>query len=63
MTTRVTLTVTGQLARIRFAAENGIQLLTKDVRAELSRCLDQLETRPAISVVLFEAAGRTFIAG
>ena len=63
MTTQVTLTVEGRLSRIEFSAENGIQLLTKDVRSELCRCLEELESRPAVSVVVFEAKGRTFIAG
>ena len=63
MTTQVTLTVEGQLGRIRFSAENGIQLLTRHARAELCRCLDELESQPTVSVVVFEAAGRTFIAG
>lgn len=63
MTTQVKLTTNGSLARICFEADNGIQLLTRDVRDGLCRILDELEQSSAISVVLFEAKGRVFIAG
>ena len=63
MTTQVKLTTDGSLARICFEADNGIQLLTRDVREGLRGILDELEQRPQISVVLFEAKGRVFIAG
>ena len=63
MTTQVKLTTDGSLARICFEADNGIQLLTRDVREGLRGILDELELRPQISVVLFEAKGRVFIAG
>lgn len=63
MTTQVKLITDGPLARICFEADNGIQLLTRDVRDGLCGILDELEQRPEISVVLFEAKGRVFIAG
>jgi enoyl-CoA hydratase len=63
MTTTVTLTTDGSLARISFAADNGIQLLTRDVRTQLCGILAELEQRSEISVVVFEAEGRVFIAG
>ena len=40
MTTQVKLTTNGSLARICFEADNGIQLLTRDVRDGLCRILD-----------------------
>lgn len=63
MTTQVKLTTDGSLARICFEADNGIQLLTRDVRNGLCGILGELEQRSEISVVLFEAKGRVFIAG
>lgn len=63
MTTKVTLITDGPLARICFEAENGIQLLTKSVRDQLNSIVEELETSSKISVVLFEARGRVFIAG
>lgn len=63
MSTQVTLTTNGSLARICFAADNRIQLLTRDVRSQLCGILDELEQRSDVSVVVFEAEGRVFIAG
>ena len=63
MTTQVTLTTEGSLARICFAADNGIPLLTRNVRTQLDGVLDELERRPEISVVVLESEGRVFIAG
>ena len=63
MTTTVTLTTSGPLARVCFRADNGIQLLTRDVRSQLCGILDELERRPEISAVVFAAEGRVFIAG
>lgn len=63
MTTQVTLNTEGSMARICFEAENGIPLLTQDVRDRLCEILGELEQRQGISVVVFEAKGRVFIAG
>ena len=63
MTNQVKLTTDGSLARICFEADNGIQLLTRDVREGLRGILDELELRPQISVVLFEAKGESSLLG
>jgi enoyl-CoA hydratase len=51
------------VARVRFTSENGVQLLTSDVRRQLAEIVSQLESNAGVSVVVFEATGRTFIAG
>ncbi len=64
MTTRVDLIVESPpVARIRFTSDNGIQLLTRDVRERLSEILDELHSTPDLSIVVLEAEGRVFIAG
>ncbi|MBI1311501.1 enoyl-CoA hydratase [bacterium] len=63
VTTRVTLTVDGPVARVLFQADNGIQLLGPQTRQRLAGALDELEAASGISVVVFEALGRVFIAG
>lgn len=63
MTSQATLTIDGPLARVCFSADNGIPLLTREVRAQLCVILDELEQRAEIRVVVFEAEGRVFIAG
>ena len=63
MSTTVTLQQTGGIARVQFHSENGIQLLGAAVRAELKRVITSLEHDPGCRVVIFEATGRTFLAG
>ena len=63
MTTNITLTVDGPVARVLFSAENGIQLLGPETRQRLAGVLGELEAASGISVVVFEASGRVFIAG
>lgn len=63
MTTSVILSVEGPLARVQFAAENGIQLLGQETRQRLAGVLDELDAASGVSVVVFEATGRVFIAG
>lgn len=63
MTTTALLSTDGPVARIRLVADNGIPLLSRDVRSQLGGILDELERQPKISVVLFEGEGRVFIAG
>ena len=61
--TSVRLDVDGALARVVFSSDNGVQLLNRDVRRQLSEIVSELESLTAVSVVVFEATGRTFIAG
>ncbi len=63
MTTNVTLTVDGPVARVLFSAENGIQLLGPETRQRLAGVLGELEATSGLGVVVFEATGRVFIAG
>lgn len=63
MTTRVELVHGEQQARVRFVGEKGIQLLSAATREQLADAVSELESRPDCRVVVFEAAGRTFIAG
>jgi enoyl-CoA hydratase/carnithine racemase len=63
MTTRVELIHAEQHARVRFVGDKGIQLLSADTRDQLADALTELESRTDCRVVVFEAAGRTFIAG
>ncbi len=63
MTTSVSLTTDCRVARVLFHAENGIQLLGPKTRQRLAGVLDELEAASGISVVVFEASGRVFIAG
>lgn len=61
--TSVNLQIEESIARVRFVSENGIQLLTQDVRRQLGEIVTQIENDTAVSIVVFEATGRTFIAG
>lgn len=63
MPTTIQLTHHNTVSRVRFQSENGIPLLGESARAELSAALGELEARPECRVVVFEAEGRTFIAG
>lgn len=63
MATEVTLTTDGPVARIQLAGEKGIQLLGAETRARLHEVLAEIEQLAEINVVVFEAEGRTFIAG
>lgn len=63
MSTQVSLAVDGHAARIRFQADNGIQLLGPETRQRLATVLDELEQHADVSAVVFEATGRVFIAG
>lgn len=51
------------VSRVRFQSENGIQLLSAATRVELGNAIAELEARPECRVAVFEAEGRTFIAG
>lgn len=63
MSTQVTLTTDGPVARVLLAGENGVQLLGAETRQRLHEVLGELEQLAEINVVVFEAEGRTFIAG
>ena len=63
MTTHVELQHDGHVSRVRFVGEKGIQLLASDTRQQLTEAVRELETREECRVAVFEAEGRTFIAG
>lgn len=63
MTTSVQLTHDSNISRVRFSSENGIHVLSNSTRDELRDAIHQIEQRPDCRVVVFEADGRTFIAG
>jgi len=63
MATEVTLTADGPVARVKLSGEKGIQLLGAETRGRLHEVLGEIEQLSAINVVVFEAEGRTFIAG
>ncbi len=63
MITEVTLTTEGPVARVKLSGEKGVQLLGAQTRARLHAVLEEIEQLPEINVVVFEAVGRTFIAG
>ena len=63
MPTDVTLQIDGPVARVTFRAENGIQLFSRDTRDRLAAVTGELEAATSVSVVVFQAEGRVFIAG
>ena len=63
MDTQVTLTTDGPLARVQLSGEKGVQLLGAVTRQRLHDVLAEIEQLSEINVVVFEAEGRTFIAG
>ena len=63
MSTEVTLSTDGAVARVQLAGEKGVQLLGAATRHRLHEVLAEIEQLPEINVVVFEAEGRTFIAG
>ncbi len=63
MSTTVKLKTNGAVRRVVFKSENGIQILSASVRRDLKAILQQLEEDAECRVVVFEATGRTFIAG
>jgi enoyl-CoA hydratase len=50
-------------ARIRFASDNGVQILSTSLISRLRDVIDELADDRALRVVVFEAEGRTFLAG
>lgn len=63
MTTQVELIHDDHVSRIRLTSKKGIQVLSANTRAALSDAVDELSERTACRVVVFEAEGRTFLAG
>lgn len=63
MSTTVDLQKKDYVARVTLRGENGIQLLSKDVRTELTRVLKEIAADRDCRVVVFAAEGRVFIAG
>ena len=63
MSTRIELTTSGRLARVKFTSDRGVQLFSTEVRRRLAEVVHELESLPDCRVVVFEADGRTFIAG
>lgn len=65
MSTEVTLSFENdeQVARVQFQGEKGIQLLSSATRTQLDEVLDEVEGSDSCRIVIFEAEGRTFIAG
>lgn len=63
MSTRIELVHENHVSRVRFRSDSGIQLFSSSVRRELAGVLDELESRESLRIVVFEAEGRTFIAG
>lgn len=63
MTTSVHLEPGGGVARVRFQSEKGVQLFSAATREQLAGVVDKLEDLADCRVVIFEAEGRTFIAG
>jgi enoyl-CoA hydratase len=63
MSTQVGLAREGHVARVRFQGEKGIQILSAATREQFGKVLDEIEADEEIHVVVFEAEGRTFIAG
>ena len=53
----------GRVARVEFQGEKGIQLLSKQTRQQLTEVVEELEQADNCRVIVFEARGRTFIAG
>ncbi|RPI87682.1 MAG: enoyl-CoA hydratase/isomerase family protein, partial [Planctomycetaceae bacterium] len=51
------------VARIRFESDSGVQILSEEVCSEVNRVLKSLALAVPPRVVIFEATGRTFLAG
>ncbi|MGH7201926.1 MAG: enoyl-CoA hydratase/isomerase family protein [Planctomycetaceae bacterium] len=63
MTTRIELTIDRAIARVTFTSAGGVQVFSTATRARLADVVSDLEGRGDVRVVVFEAQGRTFIAG
>ncbi|MEX0727794.1 MAG: enoyl-CoA hydratase-related protein [Planctomycetaceae bacterium] len=63
MSTEVLLQWDSPVARVQFKEERGIHILSSDVRKRLNEVLGEIEQLDECRIVVFEAEGRTFIAG
>lgn len=63
MSTAVIVTQEGPIARVRFEATNEIHTLSAATRQSLSEELEKLNHVATCRVIIFEARGRTFLAG
>jgi enoyl-CoA hydratase/carnithine racemase len=64
MSTTVELLATGNgVARVVFRSENGVQILSRAVCDELRAIVKRLKVDKTVRVIVFEAEGRTFLAG
>lgn len=63
MPTTVNISQNGPVARVRFEAPNGIHILSAETRQAISVGIAQLESNAECRIVIFEAEGRTFLAG
>lgn len=63
MSTAVTLMVEGPVARICFASDTKVNLLSRAVREQLARHIELLAENEDVSVVVFQAEGPTFLGG
>lgn len=63
MKTQIKLVHSGTVARVMFETESGIHILSQETRQQLSEILTSLQDDKDCRVVLFEAQGRTFLAG
>ncbi|MDB5391099.1 MAG: Enoyl-CoA hydratase/isomerase [Planctomycetaceae bacterium] len=63
MPTRIQVIVDGAVTRLRFETENGIHILSGQTRRELARAIQVVNRDANCRVVVFEAQGRTFLAG
>lgn len=63
MQTQIQLNSQGAVTRIRFETENGIHILSAQTRRELARAIQVVNRDVNCRVVIFEAQGRTFLAG
>lgn len=65
MSTTTVELITSQpgVARVTFRSENGVQILSRAVLKELRAIVKQLDVDPSLRVVVFQAEGRSFLAG
>jgi len=63
MSTRVNVQINDTVTRISFESDNGIHILSGHTRRELSRAIQLISRDLTCRIVVFEALGRTFLAG
>ncbi|MBI5757606.1 MAG: enoyl-CoA hydratase/isomerase family protein [Planctomycetales bacterium] len=63
MGTTIDLNLQDGVARVTFRTENGIHILDAQARSQLQDVLARLESEENCRVVVFQAEGRTFLAG